>query len=98
MSHSLEEAEVIAKEAYVYLYPLILMDITRKQLTNLDPQVSPVGGPAIRAFPRADMRVVVGTRSSSIPMARSTCIFRTRAQVPKRNRTGCRRSTPAISG
>ena len=63
-THSLEEADVIAKEAYVYLYPLILMDITRKQLTNLDPQVNPAGGPPnafthIRAFPTADMRVVV---------------------------------------
>ena len=51
-----EEAQAIAQEAYVYLYPLILMDITRKQLTNLDPKTSHFGGPAntfthIRAFP-----------------------------------------------
>ena len=54
----------IAQEAYVYLYPLILMDLTRKQLINLDPKVSAFGGPAnafthIRAFPTADMRTVV---------------------------------------
>jgi hypothetical protein len=58
------EAQAIATEAYVYLYPLVLMDITRKQMINLDPKVNPVGGPAnefthVRAFPSADMRTVV---------------------------------------
>ncbi|MGX4803223.1 DUF1254 domain-containing protein [Bradyrhizobium guangdongense] len=61
---SAEEASIIAQEAYVYLYPLVLMDVTRKQLINIDPKVSPMGGPAnafthIRTFPTADMRVVV---------------------------------------
>ena len=63
-SISPDEALVIAREAYVYLYPLILMDITRKQLTNLDPKVSPMGGRKnafthLRAFPPADARAVV---------------------------------------
>jgi hypothetical protein len=58
------EADVIAQESYLYLYPLILMDITRKQLINLDPKLSPYGGPAnafthVRAFPPAEARVVV---------------------------------------
>jgi hypothetical protein len=58
------EASAIAEEAYVYLYPLITMDVTRKQLTNLDPKVNPFGGPAnafthVRAFPPADARTVV---------------------------------------
>lgn len=61
---SAEEAQQIAQEAYVYLYPLITMDATRKQLINTDPKNSPFGGAAntfshIRAFPTADMRAVV---------------------------------------
>lgn len=60
----LGSAEIIAQEAYIYLYPLILMDVTRKQLINLDPKLSPMGGTAnafthIRAFPTAEMRAVV---------------------------------------
>ena len=46
LSVSIGEEEVIAQEAYIYLYPLILMDLTRKQLINLDPKLSPYGGPA----------------------------------------------------
>ena len=63
-STSAEEAQAIAQEAYIYLYPLISMDLTRKQFTNLDPKTSPFGGPGnafthIRAFPPADARAVV---------------------------------------
>jgi hypothetical protein len=59
-----QDAQTIAQQAYVYLYPLILMDLTRKQFLNLDPSVNPFGGTAnafthIRAFPTADMRAVV---------------------------------------
>lgn len=63
-SISREDAQAIAEEAYIYLYPLIIMDITRRQMINLDPKVNPAGGPAnafshVRAFPSADLRVVV---------------------------------------
>jgi hypothetical protein len=63
-SASTDEAQTIVQEAYVYLYPLILMDLTRKQLTNLDPKTNVMGGPAnafthIRTFPTAEMRSVV---------------------------------------
>jgi hypothetical protein len=59
-----DEALAIALEAYVYLYPLVLMDLTRKQMINADPKVNPVGGPTnafthVRAFPPANLRVVV---------------------------------------
>jgi hypothetical protein len=58
------DVRTIAQEAYIYLYPLILMDVSRKQMINTDPEVNPMGGPAnafthIRAFPTADMRTVV---------------------------------------
>ena len=63
-SAALDELPSIAQEAYVFLYPLILMDITRRQMINSDPKVNPVGGPAnafthIRSFPPADLRTVV---------------------------------------
>ncbi len=61
---SADETQAIAQEAYVFLYPLVLMDLTRKQMINADPKVNPIGGPAnafthVRAFPPADLRVVV---------------------------------------
>lgn len=59
-----EEAQQIAQEAYIYLYPLISMDATRRQVINTDPSISPMGGPEnafthIRTFPTAEMRAVV---------------------------------------
>ena len=57
------EAQAIAAEAYLYFYPLITMDVTRKQLINTEPGKG-IGGPMntfdnIPAFPAADMRAVV---------------------------------------
>ncbi len=59
-----DETKAIIEEAYVYLYPLVLMDVTRLQLTNLDPSQSPIAGAPnsfthVRAFPTADLRAVV---------------------------------------
>ena len=58
-----EEAHAIGVEAYLYFYSPVTMDVTRLQLTNMDP-ASAFGGPAnafkhVRAFPAADMRAVV---------------------------------------
>ncbi len=58
-----QDAHAIGVQAYLYFYPLITMDLTRKQLTNV---VKPEGISApmntfanIPAYPPADMKVVV---------------------------------------
>ena len=57
------EARSIAVDAYIYFYPLVSMDLTRKQLINMPPGAG-LGGPMntfdnIPAFPAADMKAVV---------------------------------------
>ena len=49
------EASAIAVDAYLYFYPLVTMDLTRKQLINTEPGKG-IGGPMntfdnIRGFP-----------------------------------------------
>ena len=63
-SISAEEAQAIATEAYVYFYPLVTMDLTRKQLINSDPKTAGMGGPPntfdnVQAYPAADAKAVV---------------------------------------
>ncbi|MGK9236793.1 DUF1254 domain-containing protein [Inquilinus limosus] len=59
-----QEAHSIAVDAYIYFYPLVTMDVTREQLTNVRPGTAAIGGPIntfdnIPAFPAADMKAVV---------------------------------------
>jgi hypothetical protein len=59
-----QEAYEIGVEAYVYFYPVITMDLTRRQLTNIEAGKMPGRGPMntfshIRAYPTADFREVV---------------------------------------
>jgi hypothetical protein len=58
------EAQAIGVDAYLYFYPLVTMDVTRRQLTNVSAEDSEIGGAPnafknVQAFPSADMRAVV---------------------------------------
>jgi hypothetical protein len=59
-----QEAQAIGVEAYVYFYPLVTMDLTRRQATNVPAGKMPGLGPhntfhSFTEFPAADFRTVV---------------------------------------
>ena len=59
-----QEAQSIAADAYIYFYPLVLMDITRKQSTNIQPGKEFGKGPMnmfvnVPEYPPADFKGVV---------------------------------------
>ena len=62
-SVSPEKAHDIGVEAYLYLYSLVTMDITRKQLTNVE-RAQGISAPMntfanFPAYPTADVKAVV---------------------------------------
>lgn len=59
-----EEAHAIGVDAYIYFYPLLSMDITRKQFTNIEPGKEFGRGPmnmfvSVPQYPPADFKGVV---------------------------------------
>jgi len=63
-SISQDEANAIATEGFLYLYSLVTMDLTRKQLTNAEPGSGGYSGPPnwfanVRTYPAADDKAVV---------------------------------------
>jgi hypothetical protein len=56
-----EEAQSIAQEAYIYFYPLVIMDVTRKHFSNIEAGKKFGRGPMntfshARTFPPATFR------------------------------------------
>jgi hypothetical protein len=57
------EAQAIAVEAYIYLYPLVMMDVTRRQMTNVEAGKRVGFGPMnafshMRALPPVEFKAV----------------------------------------
>lgn len=64
MSTLASDLRTLSREAYVFLYPFVTMEVTRQQLVNTPVGTKPGVGPAnrfhhIREFPPADFRAVV---------------------------------------
>jgi hypothetical protein len=64
MSTLSSDARSLSYEAYVYLYPLVTMEVSRRQQINVDAGERPGFGPPnefhhMRAFPPAEFRAVV---------------------------------------
>jgi hypothetical protein len=59
-----DQARAISTDAYIYFYPLVTMDVTRKQFTNIEPGKEFGKGPMnafvnVPAYPPADFKGVV---------------------------------------
>jgi hypothetical protein len=66
-----QQAHAIGVDAYVYFYPLVTMDLTRRQFTNIEPGKEIGKGPAnmfinVPAYPPADFKGVVRTNFDTL--------------------------------
>jgi hypothetical protein len=67
-----EDAYEIARDAYIYAYPLVLMDATRQQLTNFEvPPGRPGQGPVnqfihLREFPDPKFKIVIRPNADTL--------------------------------
>lgn len=64
MSILASDLRTVSHEAYIYLYPLVTMEVTRRQLANIPPGTREGFGPPnqfhhLRTFPDVDFRAVV---------------------------------------
>lgn len=64
MSVLANDLRTLSREAYIYLYPLVTMEVSHQQATNLEADARPGFGPAnafhhLRTFPPADYRAVM---------------------------------------
>ena len=64
MSMLSDDPRSLSEEAYTYLYPLVTMEVTRRQAVNVEAGERPAFGPPnefhhIRTFPPAEFRAVV---------------------------------------
>ena len=66
-----DDAQAIARDAYIYLYPLVTMNVTRRGTTNVEPGNKSLSGPMnafthAREYATADFRDVVRPAAGSI--------------------------------
>ena len=67
-----QDAYEIARDAYIYAYPLVLMDLTRQQITNfVEPPGTPGQGPANRfihvsEFPDPKFKIVIRPNADTL--------------------------------
>ncbi|MGA9866646.1 MAG: DUF1254 domain-containing protein [Acetobacteraceae bacterium] len=66
-----QQAHAIAVDAYIYFYPLMSIEITREQFTNVEPGKEPLKGPAntfvnAPAYPPGDYKGVVRTNFDTL--------------------------------
>lgn len=65
-----QQAQQLVRDAYVFAYPLVTMEYTRRQTTNVakpDPQHAPLGQFLnMRAYPTADFRAVTAPNADTL--------------------------------